>query len=119
MNVKGRFTVNKQQPKFHKWFHGFLIYFALWAFPLFGVAYGVYYIDFAQENAVRYMPLVIILAVLLILVSLFTIKVRFDLAAFRPAAPKLLVLLPRPDQHLAALRLAMLPTFIAGFSRKP
>ena len=34
------------------------------------------------------MPLVIILAVLLILVSLFALKVRFDLAAFRPAAPK-------------------------------
>lgn len=84
--------MSEHQLKFHKWFHNFLIYFALWAFPLFGVAYGVYYINFAQENAVRYMPLVIILAVLLILVSLFTIKVRFDLAAFRPAASKELLI---------------------------
>jgi len=80
--------MNEQSPKFHRWFHNFLIYFAMWAFPLFGIAYGVRYILFARENNVSWEALVILLAVMLILLSLFAVRVRFDLAAFRAAAPR-------------------------------
>ena len=80
--------MNEQSPKFHRWFHNFLIYFAMWAFPLFGIAYGVRYILFARENSVSWEALVILLAVMLILLSLFAVRVRFDLAAFRAAAPR-------------------------------
>lgn len=80
--------MSERQPKFHPWFHNFLIYFALWAFPLFGIAYGIRYISFAHENAVRFEALVILLSAMLILLSLFAVKVRFDLAAFRARAPK-------------------------------
>ncbi len=78
----------QQNPKFHKWFHNFLIYFAFWAFALIAVIQGIREIVFANENNVQAKAIVIILAVLLMLVGAFLIKVRFDLAAFRPQAPK-------------------------------
>ena len=80
--------MSNAQPKFHEWFHKFMIYFALWAFPLIGVIEGIRYILFASENSVSCKGIVIILSVLLILASLFCIKVRFDLAAFRRIAIK-------------------------------
>ena len=80
--------MSDQQPKFHEWFHKFLINFAMWAFALIGVAYGIRYIVFTRENCSPSEILPIVFAVLLILLSLFTVKVRFDLAAFRPQAPK-------------------------------
>lgn len=78
----------QKQPKFHPWFHKFMIYFALWAFPVIGVLYGIRCIAFAVENSAYYRTLDIIACVLLIGVSLFGIKVRFDLAAFRQGALK-------------------------------
>ena len=80
--------MDEQQPKFHEWFHKFLTCFALWVFPLFGVVFGIQYISFARENRVHMEALIIILSVLLILASLFCIKARFDLAAFRRIAIK-------------------------------
>ena len=68
--------MSNTQPKFHEWFHKFVIYFALWAFPLIGVIEGIRYILFASENSVSCKGIVIILSVLLILASLFCIKVR-------------------------------------------
>lgn len=80
--------MSEKQPKFHEWFHKFLVYFALWAFPLLGVIEGIRYIHFAVENSVSNKVIIIILGVLLILVSLWGIKARFDLAAFRRIAVK-------------------------------
>lgn len=80
--------MSEQQPKFHPWFHKFLIWFALWAYALFAILYGVRNILSAVENGVEYLPLVILLNALLILLGLFTVLARFDLAAFRPRAPK-------------------------------
>ena len=78
----------ERQPKFHEWFHKFMIYFAMWAFPLVGVIEGIRYIHFAVENSVSNKVIIIILSVLLELASLFCIKVRFDLAAFKRIAIK-------------------------------
>ena len=80
--------MSNTQPKLHEWFHKFVIYFALWAFPLIGVIEGIRYVLFASENNASCKDVVIILSVLLILASLFCIKVRFDLAAFRRIAIK-------------------------------
>ena len=78
----------ERQPKFHEWFHKFMIYFAMWAFPLVGVIEGIRYIHFAVENSVSNKVIIIILSVLLMLASLFCIKARFDLAAFKRIAIK-------------------------------
>ena len=56
--------MSEKQPKFHEWFHKFLIYFALWAFPLLGVIEGIRYIHFAVENSVSNKVIIIILGVL-------------------------------------------------------
>ncbi len=80
--------MSESQPKLHEWFHKFMIYFALWAFPLVGVIEGVRYIHFSVENDAECKVIVIILSVLLILASLFCIKIRSDLAAFRRIAVK-------------------------------
>ena len=80
--------MSEQQPKFHPWFHKFLVNFALWAFAAFAVLYGVKDISSSVENGVSFLPLAIMAGVLLILLGLFLIKVRFDLAAFRAIAPK-------------------------------
>lgn len=78
----------ERQPKFHEWFHKFMIYFAMWVFPVIGVIEGIRYIGFAVENSVSNKGIIIILSVALILASLFCIKARFDLAAFRRVAIK-------------------------------
>ena len=80
--------MNETQPKFHEWFHKFVIYFALWAFPLIGVIEGIRYIIYAEENNADGKIILFILSILLILASLFCIKARFDLAAFRRIAVK-------------------------------
>ena len=78
----------QQTPKFHKWFHNFLIYFAMWAFAVIALIQGFLEIQFTMENGVHPAWPVIVLAVLMMLVGLFLIKTRFDLAKFRPQAPK-------------------------------
>ena len=80
--------MNNQQPKFHPYFHKFLIYFAMWAFALFAVLYGFRNIHHALENDPSYKIFILLTGFLLIVLAAFIIKVRFDLAAFRPAAPK-------------------------------
>ena len=80
--------MSENQPKFHEWFHKFLINFAMWAFPLAGVIEGIRYIMFSAENGAECLVIVIILSVLLILASLFCIKARYYLAAFRRIAVK-------------------------------
>ena len=77
-----------EQPKFNEWFHKFLINFGLWAAPLLGIISAVRSIIFSTENRAPMLPLMIILSVLLILVCLFCVKVRFDLATFRRIAVK-------------------------------
>ena len=85
---KGVFDVSEQKPKFHKWFHNFLIYFALWAYALVAMIQGFLEIQFVVQNDPSFGGwFVIVLAVLLMLVGAFLIKVRFDLAKFRPQAP--------------------------------
>ena len=80
--------MTEQTPKFHPWFHKFLINFALWAYALIAVISGIREIIFANENGVQSAFIIYILAGILIAIGLFTIKVRYDLAAFRPQAPK-------------------------------
>ncbi len=82
--------MSEQKPgnKTDEFFHKFMINFALWVFPLFGVAYGVRYILFASENDAYHKVIIYILAVLLIGVCAFAIKSRFDLAALRRSAAK-------------------------------
>ena len=80
--------MSEKQPKFHEWFHKFMIYFAMWVFPVIGVIEGIQYIGFAVENSVSNKGIIIILSAGLILASLFCIKARFDLAAFRRIAIK-------------------------------
>ena len=77
----------EQNPKFSKFFHNFLIYFALWAYALVAVISGIREIIFGNENNVEGAILIYILGGILIAIGLFTIKVRFDLAAFCPNAP--------------------------------
>ena len=97
----------QQTPKFHPWFHKFLIYFAMWAFPLAGIAYAIRFIHFTVENAARMPAVFITLSALLILVCLYAVKVRFDLAAFRPQAPKELLIV-----CLAAAALLLIIRFL-------
>lgn len=78
----------RKQGSLHKWFHNFMIYFFMWAFPAIGVLYGIRCILFAVENSAQYQVLDIVVSVLLILVSLFAVKVRFDIAGYRAVAPK-------------------------------
>lgn len=75
--------MSENKPPFHPFLHKFLIYFAMWAFAFFGVAYGIRYMIFASENGARAEWIFHVLSAALIAVSLFLIKVRFDLAAFR------------------------------------
>lgn len=86
--------MTQQQPKFHEWFHKFLIYFALWALSAFAILYGAKFIMSGVENGYHgtELTLLIIVNALLIAAGLFTIKARFDLAAFRGIAPKELLI---------------------------
>lgn len=77
-----------QQPKLHKYFHNFMIYFAMWAYVGLAVFYGIRHILHVLENGASYMALDTILSVLLIVAGIITIKARYDLAAFRVIAIK-------------------------------
>ena len=80
--------MSEQQPKLHKYFHNFMIYFAMWAYAALAILYGIRHILSVLENGASHMALDIILSVLLIVVGIITIKARFDLAAFRAIAIK-------------------------------
>ena len=86
--------MDAQQPKFHEWFHKFLIYFALWMFAAFAVLNSIKYIMDCREDGYDGSDFVLILIVnvLIIAVGFFIIKARFDLAAFREKAPKELLI---------------------------
>ena len=79
--------VNGQSPRFHRAFHCFLIYFALWAYVLFAVVSGVREIDLVRQNGVQNAFIICFPGGLLIAIGCFTIKVRSDLASFRSGAP--------------------------------
>ncbi|MBR7040841.1 MAG: hypothetical protein IKI24_03255 [Clostridia bacterium] len=74
-------------------FHGFLIYFFLWACAAMAILFGIRYIYFGQMNGYDGFPLAMLIAVngLMIALGLFTVKARFDLAAYRAKAPVELV----------------------------
>ena len=69
----------KQKPGFKMWFHKFMIYFAIWAFAVFVVLYGVKGIAEAIENNMPHTALFVIAWGALIALALFLVKVRFDL----------------------------------------
>ena len=81
------------QPKYSKGFHAFMIYFALWAYALLAVIDGGRYIYHATGNKPEFYVLILILGILLIILGLFIVKVRFDLAAFRAQTPKELLII--------------------------
>ena len=72
--------MSEQQPKFHPYFHKFMIYFALWMFAAFAVLFGIKLIYNGIENGYRDMELTLLIVVnaLLIVLGLFTVKVRFE-----------------------------------------
>ena len=82
--------MSEQTPKFHPWFHNSLIYFFLWAFAVVAVISGIRTIYNGWENGYNGFPFVMLIIVngLMIVLGLFTVKVRFDLAAFRGKAVK-------------------------------
>ncbi len=72
----------------HKYFHFFMIWFALWAFAALAIAYGAGHIFYVTENGASHRTLDIVLSVLMIALGIFVIWTRFDLAAFRARAIK-------------------------------
>lgn len=74
--------------KFHRWFHNFLVNFAIWAIGAFAILFGIQYIFEAKMNGYSGSEFMMVLFVnlLLIAVGLFTFKTRFDLAGFRSIA---------------------------------
>lgn len=68
------------EPKFHKWFHNFLICFALWAFAAFAVLFGAKFAYYAFMDGEGFLQ--VILSVLIMLLGPFLIKIRYDLARF-------------------------------------
>jgi hypothetical protein len=82
--------MSEKKPQFSKFLHGFLIYFAMWAFAAFAVLFGIKFIYEGQMNGYEGFELVmlIIVNVLLIGLGLYVVKVRFDLAGFKEKAPK-------------------------------
>lgn len=82
----------KQPPRLHVWFHNFLIYFAMWAYAAIAVIAGIRNIDYAYQDRAHFEILIIILGVLLILLGLFVVKVRFDLARFKRGTPRELLI---------------------------
>ena len=82
-----------KQPAYSKVLHNFLIFFFLFACSVFAVLFGIRYIYEGRMNGYSGMPLVMLILVngLLIVLGLFIIKVRFDLASYRANAPRELV----------------------------
>ena len=75
---------------YSKTLHNFLIYFALWACAAFAILFGIKFISEGQMNGYDGFPLIMLILVngLQILLGIFVIKVRFDLAAYREKAPR-------------------------------
>ncbi|MBO4377838.1 MAG: hypothetical protein IK133_06110 [Clostridia bacterium] len=82
--------MSEKKQQYSKFFHGFMIYFALWAFAAFAILYGIKFIYEGQMNGYEGFDLVMLIIVnaLLIGLGLFAIKVRFDLAGYKEKAPK-------------------------------
>ena len=83
-----------KQPAYSKALHNFLIYFFLYACAAFAVLFGIRFIYEGRMNGYSGTPLVMLILVnaLQILLGIFLIKVRFDLAAYRSKAPRELVI---------------------------
>jgi len=79
--------MSDKQPRYAMYFHKFMIFFALWVFAAFAAWKGVWAIRFTLENGVSNPATVIIPGALLILLGMFLIKARFDLAAYRASVP--------------------------------
>ncbi|MBQ7455831.1 MAG: hypothetical protein IJS53_05245 [Clostridia bacterium] len=79
--------MSENRPPLHKWFHNALIWFFLWVFAALAVVSGVRDILAATENGMDLLILFILLDALLMILGVFLVKVRFDLAAFRKKAP--------------------------------
>ncbi len=77
--------MSEKKPKYHIFFHNFMIWFALIAFALVCFAFCWRNIDSACQDGYSGMDLVVIVAVNLLLAALgiMLIKTRFDLAAYR------------------------------------
>ena len=90
MNKKGDRSMSEKKQQYSKFFHGFMIYFAMWAFAAFAILYGIKFIYEGQMNGYEGFDLVMLIIVnaLLIGLGLFAIKVRFDLAGYKEKAPK-------------------------------
>ncbi len=82
--------MSEQKPKYHIYFHNFLIWFALWAFALLCFAYCWRNIDYAWQDHYVGMDFAVIVGASLLLAALgiMLIKTRFDLAAYREKALK-------------------------------
>lgn len=85
--------MSEQNMKFHPKFHQFIVNFILWAYAAIAVIAGIREIVSANENGASNYAGVIVFAVLLMLVGVFAVVVRFDLAAFRGRAPVELLIL--------------------------
>ena len=72
--------------KLNKPFHYFLICFALWAYGLLAIFYGLKNIKDMIWGSFGSMPVEIILSILLIIVGIDTFKACVDLASFRMKA---------------------------------
>ncbi len=83
-------SINSNTPKFHQWFHQFLIYFALFALGILVILVGARNILYVYENGygAPEMPLSAVINGLMIAAGCLMIKARFDLAAFRESAPR-------------------------------
>ena len=73
--------MTEKKVKFHKWFHKFLVNFAMWAFGAFAILFGIQYIFEAKMDGYSgsEFMMILIVNVLLIAVGLFTFKTRFGL----------------------------------------
>lgn len=80
--------MNNNTPKFHKWFHDFLVYFALIGFGVLAILSGAKNILDVYGNGYKGMEfiLVAITNVFMIASGILMIKARFDLAAFKKGA---------------------------------
>ncbi len=105
--------MNEKQPKYSKAFHSFMIFFFLWAQAAFAVLYGVKTICEGQMNGHHGMELALIIIVnaLLIALGLFTVKARFDLAAYRAA-----VLWELPGIYIAGALLCLANYWVEDFT---
>lgn len=86
--------MNEQQPKFHPWFHNFIIYLALWVLALFALILGIRHGWMALADGFGGIEslLQFVICALLVATGVVTIKLHFDLAAFRTIALKEMII---------------------------